>query len=156
MRRRLLAVLMVLMGVAALLLCIPLADAYARGRTEHLLLQRRSEAVRFADLADRMRTDADRRELSAEIGRYAQLYGAAVLVVDTEGRSIARAGAGAGAEGVGEAVAEGLGGAVVEGSAGGGVGAAPPPAPRAPAAPRPAPPPPPTPPRPPHHPPAGR
>ncbi|MFF8271570.1 sensor histidine kinase [Streptomyces sp. NPDC016562] len=93
MRRRLLAVLMVLMGVAALLLCLPLADAYARGRTEHLLLQRRSEAVRFADLADRMRTEADRAELSAEIGRYAQLYGAGVLVVDTAGATLARAGA---------------------------------------------------------------
>ncbi|MFE1808161.1 ATP-binding protein [Streptomyces sp. NPDC059533] len=94
MRRRLLAVLMVLMGVAALLLCLPLADAYARGRTEHLLLQRRSDAVRFADLADRMRTDADRSELSAEIGRYAELYGAGVVVVDTAGTATARAGPG--------------------------------------------------------------
>ncbi|MFD8983984.1 ATP-binding protein [Streptomyces sp. NPDC059564] len=93
MRRRLLAVLMVLMGTAALLLCAPLADAYARGRTEHLLLQRRSDAVRFADLADRIRTHADRAELDAEIGRYAQLYGAGVVVVDTAGATIARAGA---------------------------------------------------------------
>ncbi|MEU7725586.1 HAMP domain-containing sensor histidine kinase [Streptomyces sp. NPDC040724] len=85
---------MVLMGAAALLLCVPLADAYARGRTEHLLLQRRSEAVRFADLADRMRTAADRAELSAEIVRYAELYGAGVVVVDTAGETIARAGAG--------------------------------------------------------------
>ncbi|MFE9629706.1 ATP-binding protein [Streptomyces sp. NPDC006463] len=92
MRRRLLAVLMVLMGAAALLLCVPLADAYARGRTEHLLLQRRSEAARFADLADRMRTEADRSELSAEIGRYAQLYGTGVVVVDTTGATVARAG----------------------------------------------------------------
>lgn len=94
MRRRLLAVLMVLMGAAAVLLCVPLADAYARGRTEHLLLQRRSEAVRFADLADRMRTAADRAELSAEISRYAQLYGAGVVVVDTGGATLARAGTG--------------------------------------------------------------
>ncbi|MFJ4317969.1 ATP-binding protein [Streptomyces lavendulae] len=92
MRRRLLAVLLVLMGTATLLLCLPLADAYARGRTEHLLLQRRSEAVRFADLAERMRTAADRRELSDEIERYAQLYGASVAVVDTAGGTLARAG----------------------------------------------------------------
>ncbi|MGW5849056.1 ATP-binding protein [Streptomyces sp. NPDC055254] len=98
MRRRLLAVLMVLMGVAALLLCVPLADAYARGRTEHLLLQRRSEAVRFADLADRVRTGPDRQELSAEIGRYAELYGAGVVVVDTAGATVARAGAGPAAD----------------------------------------------------------
>lgn len=92
MRRRLLVVLTVLMGSAALLLCLPLAEAYARGRTEHLLLQRRSEAVRFADLADRMRTGADRSELTAEIKRYAQLYGASVIVVDTAGRTLAQAG----------------------------------------------------------------
>jgi signal transduction histidine kinase len=84
---------MALMG-AVVLLSLPLADAYARGRTDHLLLQRRSEAVRFADLADRMRTGADRSELSAEIRRYAGLYGAGVLVVDTAGRRIARAGGG--------------------------------------------------------------
>ncbi|MFH7596795.1 HAMP domain-containing sensor histidine kinase [Streptomyces racemochromogenes] len=91
MRRRLLAVLMVLMGTAALLLCVPLADAYARGRTEHLLLQRRSDAVRFADLADRADSVADRAELSAEIGRYAELYGASVVVVDAAGATVARA-----------------------------------------------------------------
>ncbi|MBO8191325.1 HAMP domain-containing histidine kinase [Streptomyces oryzae] len=94
MRRRLLAVLMVLMGAAALLLSLPLANSYANGRTEHLLLQRRSEAVRFADLAGRVRTDADRAELSAEIRRYAELYEAAVTVVDTAGRTVARAGPG--------------------------------------------------------------
>lgn len=105
MRRRLLVVLTVLMGVAALLLCAPLADTYARGRTEHLLLQRRSEAVRFADLADRMRTGADRLELSAEIDRYAQLYGAGVVVVDTAGATVARAGAGPAREDAGEAAA---------------------------------------------------
>ncbi|OAH14502.1 HAMP domain-containing sensor histidine kinase [Streptomyces jeddahensis] len=97
MRRRLLAVLMVLMGAATLLLSVPLADAYARGRTEHLLLQRRSDAVRFADLADRIRTGPDRLELLAEIRRYAELYGAGVAVVDTTGRTIARAGSDPGA-----------------------------------------------------------
>ncbi|MGP3989191.1 HAMP domain-containing sensor histidine kinase [Streptomyces sp. 3N207] len=92
MRRRLLAVLMLLMGAAALLLSLPLAGSYASARTEHLLLHRRSEAVRFADLADRVRTDSDRTELSAEIRRYAELYGAAVTVVDAAGRTVARAG----------------------------------------------------------------
>jgi signal transduction histidine kinase len=85
---------MVLMGAATLLLSLPLADSYANGRTEHLLLQRRSEAVRFADLADRVRTDADHTELSAEIRRYAGLYGASVTVVDTAGRTVAQAGPG--------------------------------------------------------------
>ncbi|MFI9321968.1 ATP-binding protein [Kitasatospora aureofaciens] len=92
MRRRLLAVLTALIGAAVLLLALPLADSYARGRTEHLLLQRRADGVRFAELADRIRTDADRRELDAELSRYAELYGAAVTVVDTAGRTVGRAG----------------------------------------------------------------
>ncbi|WP_232110154.1 sensor histidine kinase [Streptomyces buecherae] len=92
MRRRLLAVLMALMGAATVLLSVPLADAYARGRTEHLLLQRRADAVRFADLADRGLTEADQSELAAEIHRYAQLYGAGVLITDTNGRAVLRAG----------------------------------------------------------------
>ncbi|MFF4037984.1 ATP-binding protein [Streptomyces sp. NPDC001816] len=94
MRRRLLAVLMVLIGAATLLLSVPLAGSYAGGRTEHLLLQRRADAVRFADLADRVRTAADRAELSTEIRRYAELYGASVTVVDSAGRTLAQAGAG--------------------------------------------------------------
>ncbi|MFH8381772.1 ATP-binding protein [Kitasatospora sp. NPDC018058] len=92
MRRRLLAVLTALIGTAVLLLSLPLADSYARGRTEHLLLQRRADGVRFADLANRIRTDADRRELDAELTRYAQLYGAAVTVVDTAGHTVGQAG----------------------------------------------------------------
>ncbi|UQW99508.1 HAMP domain-containing sensor histidine kinase [Streptomyces sp. RerS4] len=107
MRRRLLTVLLVLMGTATLLLCVPLGDAYARGRTEHLLLQRRSEAVRFADLAERMRTEADRAELSREIDRYAQLYGASVAVVDTAGDTLVRAGAADSAGEAGMAEAQG-------------------------------------------------
>ncbi|TQK50071.1 signal transduction histidine kinase [Streptomyces sp. SLBN-118] len=97
MRRRLLAVLIVLMGAAVFLLSLPLANASARGRTEHLLLERRFEAVRFADLADLVRTAADRSELAAEIGRYAELYGADVLIVDTAGHTVAHAGTGAAA-----------------------------------------------------------
>ncbi|MFF4694449.1 sensor histidine kinase [Streptomyces chattanoogensis] len=104
MRRRLLAVLIVLMGAAVLLLSVPLADTLARSRTEHLLLQRRADAVRFADLADRVRTPTDRAELSAEIGRYAELYGAGVLVVDAAGHAVARAGTGARAASAGRAV----------------------------------------------------
>lgn len=104
MRRRLLTVLVVLMGAAVLLLSVPLAGTLARSRTEHLLLQRRADAVRFADLADRMRTPTDRAELSAEIRRYAELYGAGVLVVDTAGHPVARAGRGSVAKPAAQAV----------------------------------------------------
>ncbi|MEW1718421.1 HAMP domain-containing sensor histidine kinase [Streptomyces sp. NPDC093109] len=117
MRRRLLWVLVLLMGAVVLLLCLPLADGYARSRTEHLLLQRRADAVRFADLAERATTTADRTELTAEIRRYAEVYGAGMTVVDTAGKTVTRAapetdaradavgaGAGAGAAGAREAL----------------------------------------------------
>ena len=92
MARRLLIILMVLMGVASLALCVPLADSYARGRTEQLLLQRRTEAARFAHLATSVVTDADRAEVSTEIRRYAELYGASVALVDDRGHTLLNAG----------------------------------------------------------------
>ncbi|GGO97875.1 sensor histidine kinase [Wenjunlia tyrosinilytica] len=92
MGRRLLAVLMALMGVASIALSLPLAGAYAHSRTEHLLLQRRAEAVRFGDIADRVVTGVDLAELTTEIDRYAQLYGSGVQILDAQGRPVAVAG----------------------------------------------------------------
>jgi signal transduction histidine kinase len=92
MARRLLIILMLLMGVASIALCVPLADSYARGRTEQLLLQRRTEAVRFANLAAAVVTHADQTEVSVEIDRYAELYGTGVALVDGQGHTLLSAG----------------------------------------------------------------
>ncbi|MFJ9542990.1 sensor histidine kinase [Streptomyces sp. NPDC101225] len=95
MARRLLIILTVLMGIASLALSMPLADSYARDRTEQLLLQRRTEAVRFANLAASVVTDADRSEVSTEMRRYADLYGSGVALVDGQGHVLLQTGSSA-------------------------------------------------------------
>ncbi|MGW3344687.1 sensor histidine kinase [Nonomuraea rubra] len=66
-------------------LAVPLGLAYAAHRTNRLLLDRRADATRFAELADQAARDDDRTGLIAEINRYADLYGAAVRVRDRDG-----------------------------------------------------------------------
>ncbi|GAA2205687.1 HAMP domain-containing sensor histidine kinase [Nonomuraea monospora] len=66
-------------------LAVPLGLAYASHRTNRLLLDRRADATRFAELADQAARDDDHTGLIAEINRYADLYGAAVRVRDRDG-----------------------------------------------------------------------
>ncbi|MGP3910291.1 ATP-binding protein [Nonomuraea sp. 10N515B] len=66
-------------------LAVPLGLAYASHRTNRLLLDRRADATRFAELADQAARDGDYAGLTAEITRYADLYGAAVRVRDRDG-----------------------------------------------------------------------
>ncbi|MGW0806722.1 ATP-binding protein [Nonomuraea sp. NPDC002799] len=63
----------------------PLGLAYASHRTNRLLLDRRADATRFAELADQAARDGDHAALIAEVTRYADLYGAAVRVRDRDG-----------------------------------------------------------------------
>ncbi|KAB8195793.1 HAMP domain-containing protein [Nonomuraea phyllanthi] len=73
-------------------LAVPLGLAYASHRTNRLLLDRRADATRFAELADQAAREDDRTGLVAEIGRYAELYGAAVRVRGRNGSMLAGAG----------------------------------------------------------------
>ncbi|GAA3623881.1 HAMP domain-containing sensor histidine kinase [Nonomuraea rosea] len=73
-------------------LAVPLGLAYASHRTNRLLLDRRADATRFAELADQAAREDDRTNLIAEITRYAELYGAAVRVRDRDGSVLATAG----------------------------------------------------------------
>ncbi|MEU6780857.1 HAMP domain-containing sensor histidine kinase [Nonomuraea angiospora] len=73
-------------------LAVPLGLAYASHRTNRLLLDRRADATRFAELADQAAREDDRSGLIAEIDRYADLYGAAVRVRDRDGSVLATAG----------------------------------------------------------------
>jgi signal transduction histidine kinase len=66
-------------------LAVPLGLSYASHRTNRLLLDRRADATRFAELADQATRDDDHTGLIAEINRYADLYGAAVRVRDRDG-----------------------------------------------------------------------
>ncbi|MFI6790414.1 sensor histidine kinase [Nonomuraea sp. NPDC050383] len=67
-------------------LAVPLALSYASHRTNRLLLDRRADATRFAELADQAARDGDHTGLTSEVVRYAELYGAAVRVRDRAGR----------------------------------------------------------------------
>lgn len=82
---------LIVLMVAAL--AVPLGAAYATHRTNRLLLDRRADATRFAELADQAAREGDRSALTAEISRYAELYGAAVRVRDRDGTLLAQAGA---------------------------------------------------------------
>ncbi|MEV4369664.1 HAMP domain-containing sensor histidine kinase [Nonomuraea sp. NPDC049637] len=73
-------------------LAVPLGLAYASHRTNRLLLDRRADATRFAELADAAARDDDRTGLIAEVSRYADLYGAAVRVRDRDGSILVSAG----------------------------------------------------------------
>ncbi|MEU8321752.1 HAMP domain-containing sensor histidine kinase [Nonomuraea sp. NPDC048881] len=73
-------------------LAVPLGLAYASHRTNRLLLDRRADATRFAELADAAARDDDRTGLITEVSRYADLYGAAVRVRDRDGSILVSAG----------------------------------------------------------------
>ncbi|MFC5825389.1 sensor histidine kinase [Nonomuraea insulae] len=73
-------------------LAVPLGLAYASHRTNRLLLDRRADATRFAELADQAARDDDHTGLISEINRYADLYGAAVRVRDRDGSTLFTAG----------------------------------------------------------------
>ncbi|MEV4257886.1 HAMP domain-containing sensor histidine kinase [Spirillospora sp. NPDC049652] len=92
MRTRLVAVLTTLVVLVIAGLAVPLGGAYATHRTGRLLLDRRADATRFAELADLAARTGDRGSLQPEIARYASLYGASVWIQDRDGKVVARAG----------------------------------------------------------------
>ncbi|WP_143590940.1 sensor histidine kinase [Thermoactinospora rubra] len=92
MRRRLVVTFTTLIVLMIASLAVPLGLAYSTHRTNRLLLDRRADATRFAELADLSVRDGEPTALAEEITRYAELYGAAVRVLDREGGVLAQAG----------------------------------------------------------------
>ncbi|MFI5780770.1 sensor histidine kinase [Nocardia sp. NPDC051570] len=92
MRRRLLAALTVFATIAVLAFAAPLCSIEATSRTQQLLLGRSADADWFASLADTAATTGDTHALAAEVGRYHQLYGEPVLIVDARGQALVNAG----------------------------------------------------------------
>ncbi|MBT2213121.1 MULTISPECIES: HAMP domain-containing sensor histidine kinase [Actinomadura] len=92
MRPRLVATFTVLIVLVVTALAVPLGLAYAAHRANRLLLDRRADATRFAELADRAAREGDRSALVPEVTRYAALYGAAVRIRDRDGTLLAEAG----------------------------------------------------------------
>ncbi|MFF3501860.1 sensor histidine kinase [Streptomyces sp. NPDC003247] len=94
MRRRLLATYLALIGGVLLALAVPLGLAYAQERTAELLLARRADATRLADLAEQAIQESDVTVLRAEVTRYASLYGAPVEIRRGTGGVLVEAGGG--------------------------------------------------------------
>ncbi|MDH6124103.1 HAMP domain-containing sensor histidine kinase [Kitasatospora sp. GP82] len=92
MQRRLLLVTTLLIVCLVAALAVPLALAYSSHRTGRLLLARRADATRFAELTDRAIREGDSAALAAEVSRYSGLYGAAVEIRDRDGRLLAGGG----------------------------------------------------------------
>jgi signal transduction histidine kinase len=88
-RRRLLVVTMTLLGVLLVALAAPLLNAYAADRTQDLFVKRLVDVTRFAVLAEEPLEGGGLGSLSADIERYADVYGGAVLVTDADHRVIA-------------------------------------------------------------------
>ncbi|MEU7142958.1 HAMP domain-containing sensor histidine kinase [Nocardia sp. NPDC046473] len=105
MRRRLLIALTVFAAIAVLAFAVPLSLTVATSRTQQLVLARSGDADRFANLAAAASTAGDSRALSDEVGRYHELYGENVLVVDAKGATTANGGANMDDPGIGAAVA---------------------------------------------------
>ncbi|MFI7613944.1 ATP-binding protein [Nonomuraea terrae] len=92
MNTRLVVTFTTLIAVLVVALAVPLGLAYASHRTNRLLLDRRADATRFAELADQAARDDDHTGLVAELNRYAELYVAAVRVRDRDGAVLLTAG----------------------------------------------------------------
>ena len=89
MRTRLLVIVLVLVGLLAVGLGVPLALSTSQARQSQLFTQQLTDTIFYASLAERPITQADTAGLEAELQRYDEVYGVAVLVYDREGRIIA-------------------------------------------------------------------
>lgn len=92
MRRRLLTALTVFAALAVLAFAVPLSLTVATSRTQELVLGRSGDADRFATLAGAAGSAGGAQALADEVGRYHELYGENVLVVDARGAPIVNAG----------------------------------------------------------------
>ncbi|WP_157248002.1 sensor histidine kinase [Nonomuraea typhae] len=92
MNSRLVVTFTTLIAFLIAALAVPLGLFYASHRTNRLLLDRRADATRFAELADQAVRDGDHLALRAEIERYCELYGAAVRVLGRDRSVLAEAG----------------------------------------------------------------
>ncbi|KUJ68373.1 histidine kinase [Streptomyces albus subsp. albus] len=93
MRLRILTVYTVLIGCLVTALAVPLALAYSSHRTGRLLLERRADATRLAELADQAIREGDTSGLAMEVDRYARLYGTPVEIRGRDGERLTGGGA---------------------------------------------------------------
>jgi signal transduction histidine kinase len=85
-RARLLVVVLVLVGALAAGLGVPLALSDSRAGQLQLFSDQLKDTISFAALSGRPITENDTSTLAAELTRYDEVYGRAVLVLDPDGR----------------------------------------------------------------------
>jgi signal transduction histidine kinase len=88
-RVRLLVILMVLLGLLAAGLGVPLALANATAAQSKMFTDRLTDTIFYASRAERPVTEADAAGLTAELARYDEVYGVAVLVFDRDRHLVA-------------------------------------------------------------------
>lgn len=89
MRARLLVILMVLLGLLAAGLGVPLALATTAAAQSRMFTDRLTDTIFYASRAERPVLEADPAGLAAELARYDEVYGVAVLVLDRDGALVA-------------------------------------------------------------------
>jgi len=91
-RRRLVTTYVLLLCLVLLALEVPLALVMSGRTTQALLADRLADATRFAALAAPAMRGGDLGPVAAELGRYHELYGIVVIVVDQNRRVVTAAG----------------------------------------------------------------
>jgi len=89
MAARLLVIVLFLVGLLAAGLGVPLALSYAQARQLAMFTDRLTDTIFYASVAERPITQADTTGLAAELERYDEVYGVAVMVLDEDGRLVA-------------------------------------------------------------------
>ncbi|MFB9903887.1 sensor histidine kinase [Allokutzneria oryzae] len=92
MRTRLLLVLLGFSVAAVAAFAVPLLLSTSAERTQRLVIDRTADLDRFATLTEQANATGDTGQLLAEVGRYTELYGEGLLVVDARGRVVVQAG----------------------------------------------------------------
>ncbi|MEU0220207.1 HAMP domain-containing sensor histidine kinase [Streptomyces sp. NPDC006265] len=82
MRTRVLTVVLAFAVLAVAGFAVPLLGVTASQRTQRLVAARTADLDRFASLAEQAAENGDTGVLTAEVTRYSELYGEAVVVVD--------------------------------------------------------------------------
>ncbi|MEW2402474.1 HAMP domain-containing sensor histidine kinase [Streptomyces sp. NPDC046862] len=92
MRTRVLTVVLAFAVLAVAGFAVPLLGVSASQRTQQLVAARTADLDRFAGLAEQAAVSGDTGALTAEVTRYTELYGEAVVVVDARRAPVVQTG----------------------------------------------------------------
>ncbi len=92
MRRRLIALLLVLMGCVLATLSVPFGRSLAAARQQAMFVDRLQDTSRFASTAQQATTSVDQEALRDDVAQYADLYGITAAVIGRTGTTWAISG----------------------------------------------------------------